>query len=99
LTILTTHTAPPTVLNERQATVAVEGVEQHNRAEDRIRVSLLAVDTWRHERGHGDRQAVGFRLVPAAAGPERVQAAQRLVSAGEFGGRHRAPGFCQVDRA
>ena len=35
----------PIVLNERQAGVAVEGVEQHNRAEDRIRVSLLAVDT------------------------------------------------------
>ncbi len=33
------------MLNERQAGVAVEGVEQHNRAEDRIRVSLLAVDT------------------------------------------------------
>lgn len=35
----------PIVLNERQAGAAVEGVEQHNRAEDRIRVSLLAVDT------------------------------------------------------
>lgn len=35
----------PIVLNERQAGVAVEGVEQHNRAEDRIRNSLLAVDT------------------------------------------------------
>ena len=35
----------PIVLNERQAGVAVEGVEQHNRAEDRIRISLLAVDT------------------------------------------------------
>jgi len=35
----------PIVLNERQAGVAVEGVEQHNRADDRIRVSLLAVDT------------------------------------------------------
>jgi TnpA family transposase len=35
----------PIVLNERQAGVAVEGVEQHTRAEDRIRVSLLAVDT------------------------------------------------------
>ncbi len=35
----------PIVLNERQAGVAVEGVEQHNRSEDRIRVSLLAVDT------------------------------------------------------
>lgn len=35
----------PIVLNERQAGVAIEGVEQHNRAEDRIRLSLLAVDT------------------------------------------------------
>ncbi|WP_353506748.1 Tn3 family transposase [Variovorax sp. J31P179] len=35
----------PIVLNERQAGAAVEGVEQHNRSEDRIRVSLLAVDT------------------------------------------------------
>lgn len=35
----------PIVLNERQAGVAVEGVEQHNRSEDRIRISLLAVDT------------------------------------------------------
>ena len=35
----------PIVLNERRAGVAVEGVEQHNRAEDRIRISLLAVDT------------------------------------------------------
>lgn len=35
----------PIVLNERQAGVAIEGVEQHNRSEDRIRLSLLAVDT------------------------------------------------------
>ena len=35
----------PIVLNERQAGAAVEGVVQHNRSEDRIRVSLLAVDT------------------------------------------------------
>lgn len=35
----------PIVLNERQAGVAVEGVEQHNRGKDRIRLSLLAVDT------------------------------------------------------
>jgi TnpA family transposase len=37
----------PIVLNERQAGVAIEGVEQHNndKAEDRIRLSLLAVDT------------------------------------------------------
>jgi len=35
----------PIVLNERQAGAALEGVEQHNRSEDRIRVSLLAVNT------------------------------------------------------
>ncbi|HDC7066959.1 TPA: transposase, partial [Staphylococcus aureus] len=35
----------PIVLNERQAGVAIEGVEQHNRSDDRIRLSLLAVDT------------------------------------------------------
>lgn len=35
----------PIVLNERQAGVAIEGAGQHNRAEDRIRLSLLAVDT------------------------------------------------------
>lgn len=35
----------PIVLNERQAGVAIEGVEQYNRTEDRIRLSLLAVDT------------------------------------------------------
>ncbi len=35
----------PIVLNERQAGVAIEGVEQHNRSQDRIRLSLLAVDT------------------------------------------------------
>lgn len=33
------------MLNERQAGAAVEGVEQHNRSEDRIRVSPLTVDT------------------------------------------------------
>jgi TnpA family transposase len=35
----------PIVLNERQAGAAIEGVEQHNRSQDRIRLSLLAVDT------------------------------------------------------
>ena len=35
----------PIVLNERQAGVAIEGVEQYNHTEDRIRLSLLAVDT------------------------------------------------------
>ncbi|MES2249226.1 MAG: Tn3 family transposase [Pseudomonadota bacterium] len=35
----------PIVHNERQAGVAINGVEQHNRSQDRIRLSLLAVDT------------------------------------------------------
>lgn len=35
----------PIVLNERQAGVAIEGIEQHNSAAERIRISLLAVDT------------------------------------------------------
>lgn len=35
----------PIVLNERLAGAAIEGDEQHNRAEDRIRIPLLAVDT------------------------------------------------------
>lgn len=55
----------PIVPNERQAGVAIEGVEQHNRAEDRIRLSLLAVDT------HGYTSAamavarlLGFDLCP-----------------------------------
>ena len=55
----------PIVLNQRQAGVAIEGVEQHNRSEDRIGLSLLAVDT------HGYTNAVmatakglGFDLCP-----------------------------------
>jgi TnpA family transposase len=35
----------PIVLNERQAGVAIEGIEEHNSAADRIRISLPAVDT------------------------------------------------------
>ena len=35
----------PIVLNERQAGVASEGIEQHSSAADRIWISLLAVDT------------------------------------------------------
>ena len=35
----------PIVLNERQAGAAVEGVEAQNRTDDRIRISLIAVDT------------------------------------------------------
>ena len=35
----------PIVLNERQAGVAIEGVETNNRGEDLMRLSLVAVDT------------------------------------------------------
>jgi TnpA family transposase len=35
----------PIVLGERQAGAAIEGVEQHNRVEERIRLSLVACDT------------------------------------------------------
>ena len=59
--------------------MAVEGVEQHNRAEDRIRISLLAVDT------HGvtnvamaTAKLLGFDLrpgVPSTAGMWRPSAA------------------------
>jgi TnpA family transposase len=55
----------PVVLNERQAGVAVEGVEQNNRAEDRIRLSLLAVDT--HGYTHpamAIAKLLGFDLCP-----------------------------------
>jgi len=55
----------PIVLNERQAGVAIEGIEQHNSAADRTSVSLLAVDT------HGYTNAamaiaklLGFDLCP-----------------------------------
>ncbi len=56
----------PIVLNERQGGAAVEGVELHNRGrEDRVRLSLLAVDT------HGYTNAtmsiaklLGFDLCP-----------------------------------
>jgi len=56
----------PIVLNERQGGAAVEGVERHNQSgEDRVRLSLLAVDT------HGYTNAtmaiaklLGFDLCP-----------------------------------
>ena len=41
----------PIVLNERQAGVAIEGIEQYNRSQDRIRVSLLTVDTHGYTNG------------------------------------------------
>jgi TnpA family transposase len=58
----------PIVLNERQAGVAIEGVEQHNRSEDRIRLSLLAVDT--HGYAHfamTQSKLLGFDLCPRLA--------------------------------
>lgn len=55
----------PIVFNERQAGVAIEGIEQHNSTADRIRISLLVVDT------HGDTnpamaisKLLGFDLCP-----------------------------------
>lgn len=51
----------PIVLNERQAGAAVEGVEQHNRSQDRIRLSLLAVDKYEVRRGRAERR----RAAPA----------------------------------
>jgi TnpA family transposase len=55
----------PIVLNERQAGVAIEGVEQFNRVEDRIRLSLLCVDThgWTNV-GMGLAKLLGFDLCP-----------------------------------
>ncbi len=55
----------PIVLNERQAGVAVEGVEQHNRSQDRIRLSLLAVDTHGYTNpGMAVAKGLGFDLCP-----------------------------------
>jgi TnpA family transposase len=55
----------PIVLNERQAGVAIEGVEQFNRVEDRIRLSLLCVDShgWTNV-GMGLAKLLGFDLCP-----------------------------------
>jgi hypothetical protein len=53
----------PIVLSERQAGVAIEGVERHNRSDDRIRLSLLAVDT------HGYSNGVSVR--PIHLDPDR----------------------------
>jgi hypothetical protein len=55
----------PIVLNERQAGVAIEGVEQHNRSQDRIRLSLLAVDTHGYTNGAmAVAKLLGFDLCP-----------------------------------
>ena len=55
----------------------------------------------RHERGDGDRQALGLRPEPATARSARTKAlcAQGLAGAGNPGRRHRAPGVGQGDRA
>ncbi|MDM0109851.1 Tn3 family transposase [Variovorax sp. J22R24] len=55
----------PIVLNERQAGVAIEGVEQYNRSDDRIRLSLLAVDTHGYSSGAMSvAKLLGFDLCP-----------------------------------
>jgi TnpA family transposase len=55
----------PIVLNERQAGVAIEGVEQFNRVEDRIRLSLLCVDTHGYTSvAMGVSKLLGFDLCP-----------------------------------
>ena len=92
----------PIVLNERQAGVAIEGVELHNRAEDRIRISLLAVDT------HGVTNVamaivklLGFDLCPRLRDlrERKLFVPKGLAGAGELGRCHRAPGVGQGDRA
>ena len=57
--------AQPIVLNERQAGVAIEGVEQFNRVEDCIRLSLPCVDThgWTNVE-MGLAKLLGFDLCP-----------------------------------
>jgi len=54
-----------------------------------------------HERGDGDRKALGLRPVPAAARSARAKAvcALGLAGARNARGRHRAPGVGQGDRA
>jgi len=55
----------PIVLNERQAGVAIEGLEQHNSAADRIRISLLAVDTHGYTNpAKAIAKLLGFDLCP-----------------------------------
>jgi TnpA family transposase len=57
----------PIVLNERQAGVAIEGVERHNSSDDRIRLSLLAVDTHGYTNTNGAMSVaklLGFDLCP-----------------------------------
>jgi len=55
----------PIVLNERQAGVAIEGVERHNRSDERIRLSLLAVDTHGYSYGAmAVAKLLGFDLCP-----------------------------------
>lgn len=57
--------AQPIVLNERQAAVAIEGVERYNRSEDRIRLSLLSVDSHGYSNGAMSvAKLLGFDLCP-----------------------------------
>jgi hypothetical protein len=69
----------PIVLNERQAGVAIEGVERHNRSDDRIRLSLLAVDTHGYTNGAmAVANLLGFDLCPP---PSRSRRAQVVLAA------------------
>lgn len=53
------------MLNERQAGVAIEGVERYNCSDDRIRLSLLAVDTHGYSSsGMSVAKLLGFDLCP-----------------------------------
>jgi len=81
----------PIVLNERQAGAAIEGVERHNRSQDRIRLSLLAVDTHGYTNpGMAVAKGAGLRPVPAPARLGRAQdvLARQVPRAGRTGAHH-----------
>lgn len=55
----------PIVLNERQAGFAIEGIEEHNSAADRILISMLAVDTHGYTNpAMAVAKLLGFALCP-----------------------------------
>lgn len=55
----------PIVLNERQAGPAIEGVVRYNDGDDRVRLSLLAVDTHGYSNpGMSIAKFLGFDLCP-----------------------------------
>ena len=85
----------PIVLDERQAGMAVEGVEQHNRAKDQIRISTVAIDADGVTNvATAIAKLLGFDRcpLPAAARSARAKAvgAHGLVGASEPGGCHLA---------